>query len=494
MKKYFLLLTFIVIGFQATIAQDFDKIKKDIEDSNEDIQHEKRKLKAKTWDARAKVFIDAYLVNIRGLSFGMQARKTSENMFQNIEVFVGEPQKIEEAKGMEIWQYPNISLYIKDNALSYWKEKKVVDEKALFKASKAYKKAIEVDDEHGKGKYKEKSSTMKDIAELRSLLTNKAVNNFYAGEYDKASEAFGEALVLADFPREESDTAFNKGMIAYYAGQTAQSAKKYDEALEYYELSKKENYEVGSVEHGIFEIRIAKGDSIKAIEGATKAYEENPKAEQILYDIINYYLQKGDITKAESYIDLAIKKYPKNASLYIVKANTFFPVAEDYKKEYVKARKDADSLRKAAFRERYNKKENERLLNEQKEKEKEAIKIRENWDKTLLKVEDMLKQVQEMDKTNFEASFLLGISLYNRSEMAREEKGLIPYSEDKDGKKAEAKEIEQKKYLKEAAIEFEKAHKIKPKDRDVLQTLKSIYYKLQENEKYKIVKEKLENL
>ena len=88
----------------------------------------------------------------------------------------------------------------------------------------------------------------------------------------------------------------------------------------------------------------------------------------------------------------------------------------------------------------------------------------------------------------------MGIVHYNMADLITSEKNAIHYSEDTDGSKVAAKEAEIKTYWQKSAAEFEKASAIRPTDKDCLQNLKTLYYKLQDTQKWNEVKSKLEKL
>jgi len=495
MKRLQLTLAVLLFATISLVAQsEFDDAIKQLEKSDLEIKDPEKSGKLKTWEKRAKICTDAYLVNIRGLRFGMQAKKTEQNLFDNLEIFFGTPTKIETKDNLDYWYYPNVTLCIQDNTLSYWKEEKVVDKDALQKAVIAYREAIKIDDQSGKGSYKNKATTMKSIAELRGLFTTKAVNEYYAGDFANSAKSFSAALDLMDLPRETNDTTFSEGMAAHYGGESAFKALLNEDAKRLFRLSIDKNYLIGRSYHFLYDIYISENDSLKALEVIKEGFEKYPNEEQILYDVINYYLGKKQPEKAEEYLDIAIARYPENTSLYLVKANMYMTDYSASKASYLNKRKEADSLRKAAFRVRDNKKENDRLTKENENALAAAEKVKANWVKRHNDAENLLNQITTIDSKSFEAYFLKGVMYYDRADLAREEKNMIPFSEDKDGSKAAAKELEEKSGMTKSVENFELAHQINPKDKDVLQSLKSIYYKLGETEKYKIAKEKLENL
>lgn len=474
-----------------------DKSKNAIAKSDAEINDAKKNVLVKTWENRAKTFVAAAGVNTKGVGQGYQAAPSETNPFACLQTTNGEPKekKTEQISGeaYEVWVYPTINYYIKDNVVYYWKETYVADENALDKATEAYKKAIELDNTTGKGTYKDKKTTLDAIAALHDAYFSDGVNQYQLKNNKKAAADFEGALNAVNLVNGcKPDTII--GQTAYYAGITAYELGNKDKAEKFFNQSISKKFQIGGSYHYLYQINMDKGEKEKAINLAKSAYEKYPQEEQILYDVINYYLSNQQNAEAEKYLDQAIKKYPENKGLYLVKANMYVTTYRDTKDRYLKEKDEAKEKGKEAFRNRANAKEEARLRGEQEEKEKQAEASRKEYFSNCKKAEDIYNDLISKDPKYYEAYFMLGMVYYDKSEFAGNEKDMIPISEDKDGSKAKAKENEQQEAWRMSLKYFEKANEIQPTNKDALQNMRILNQKLGNYAKAKEIKDKLDNM
>lgn len=503
MKKIFLTFTMAAIMGSAfsqapaptDLKKAVDGAKAKIESSNKDIQDAKKGGVSKTWETRGKVFLEAAKVNTKNINAGMFAAKCDQSPFYNMELMMGAPSEKRQEKvsgeDYEVWVYPTINVYVQDNKVVLWKETYLADSDALDKASEAYKKAAELDP---KGAFKGKKTTMDAMRDLRTVYFNNGLNSYQFQDYKGAAKNFEGAYNLTDFPRDAKDTLLNDGQIAYYAALSYFQGGEKSKAEKLFKEAAGKNYQPGSCYHYIYQINSDNGKEAEAVKILHDAYEKYPQEEQILYDVINYYLGKKQTEEAEKYLDKAIQKYPTNASLYNVKAGMYVGQCADLLKQYQNEINKADSLRKAAFRNRSNAKEEARLNGEKDKIQAQATQTKAAYVKNQEKAVAAYNQAIAKDAKNFDAHYALGIVHYNMADLINIEKNAIPLSEDGDGSKAAAKEAEMKSYFLKSADEFEKASAIRPTDKDCLQSLKTVYYKLGDTAKWNDVKARIEKL
>ena len=476
----------------ADLQKNINDAKAKIAKSDADIQNPKNAAKVATWENRAKVFTDAATVNIKGVYAGMEAAKSQKNMFSNLEILVGNPtSKKPAADGIEVWEYPTIKFYVQDNQVQYWEETVTPDDKALDKAVEAYRKACDLDP---KGAVKSKKSTIDGIKNIKQIYTNNGINKYLLQKYDAAAADFEKALALSDFPKDPKDTSSIDGMIAYYGGLSAFQAKNYAKAKTFFNSSIDQKYEIGRSYHHLYLIKMEEGKKDEALKIIQDAYTKYPQEESLLYDVINYYTAEKEYDKAETYLNKAIEKYPDNLSVFGVKASIYVDQYTKSKDNYLKLRNEADSLKKLAFKNRMNQKENDRLTAASQAKLDEAQALRKEFDAQVAKAENTYKDMTKKDPKYFGAYFNLGLVAYDKSDMAKKEASLIAPSEDKDGSKSAAKQAEQKAACKESIQYFEKALEIQPNNKDVLQNLRMLHVQLGEYDKAKELKEKIEAL
>ncbi|MBR6279425.1 MAG: tetratricopeptide repeat protein [Bacteroidales bacterium] len=504
MKKIFLTLTVAAMAAtsvfsQAPTPQDskklIDNAKAKIENSDKDIQDAKKGSISKTWESRGKLLLESAKINTKGVNQGMYAAKCDQSPFFNLELMMGAPTEKKSEKigteDYEVWVYPTINYYIQNNQVMLWKETYTVADNALDKAVEAYRKADELD---AKGSFKSKKTTMEAAKELRTAYFTNGINAYQLLDYKTAAKNFESAYNLSDFPRDPKDTSLNDGQIAYYAALSAYQGDEKVKAEKLFKEAANKNYQPGGCYHYIYQINMDNGKEAEALKLITTAYEKYPQEEQILYDVINYYLGKKQTEEAEKYLDKAIEKYPSNASLYNVKASMFVTQCSDLSAKYANELNESDSLRKLAFRNRNNPKEEARVNAEKEKKQADAEQTKKDYLASMNKAVSIYNQAISKDAKNYDAHFALGIVYYSAADLVNNEKNSIPLSEDKDGSKTAAKEKEITKYWEQSAEEFEKASAIRPTEKDCLQNLKTLYYKLQNTAKWKEVKEKLEKL
>ncbi len=476
---------------QTDAKKAIEGYKAKIEASNKDITDAKKGGQTKTWENRGKLFVEAFRSNTKGVYATMPASKSDANLFNNLELIMGAPTEKKTEGAYELWVYPTVTYYIQNDQVQYWKETYVADPDALAKAVDAYKKAAELDP---KGAYKDKKPTMELIKDLRNALYNNGINSYMLKDYKTAAKDFAKALELRDFPRAESDTIIQDGQIAYYAALCANEDGDKAEAETMFKKAAELNYQISSCYHYIYLITKEKGDEAKAFQIISDAYKKYPKEEQLLYDVINYYLEKKQYNEAENYLNTAIKEHPDNLVLYSVKAsiyvNNYTALKDKYKADVDKI----SSLKKEAFRQRNNPKEKERVESEIAAQQKVADATKADYFANQKKAADCYKQMLAKDAKNYDGNFMLGILNYDKAEISQIEKDAIPMSEDKDGSLAAAKDKEIHACWKESCEWFEKAHKANPKEKNPLSNLKMLYYKLGDTANNARVKDLLDKM
>jgi tetratricopeptide (TPR) repeat protein len=261
---------------------------------------------------------------------------------------------------------------------------------------------------------------------------NKAIMAFTDDDYNKSVEYF--ELIL-----EATDTRVYKGVadtiITYNTALAAKNAGDHEKAARYFRKAIDLNYGGSDAYYLLKNEYITLEDSSAAIATLEEGFERYPDTSLILIEIVNYYLTSGDAAKGLRYLELAEKKESSNPSIYFAKGTLFEKVGED-------------------------------------EKALQAY-----------------KQALEIDPDYFNAHFNIGALHYNN---AVELYDIANSKEDLDEYNA-AKAVADKELAKTLPY-MEKAHELRPNDRPVLETLQTVYYRLQMMDKYEEVKAKLANL
>lgn len=256
-----------------------------------------------------------------------------------------------------------------------------------------------------------------------------AYNKFKDTLYDKALDLYELALLVESNKEvfKDIDTA-----NIYNAGLAAFNAKKYEKSVEYFKQAV--SYKYG----GYYPYTLMKnsymnlGDTTNALSTMKQAFEAYPGELSVIVDLVNFYLTTGQSAQAMSYLAVAKEKDPQNATFFFV----------------------------------------EGILLEKEGKFEESLT---SYNKAV-----------ELNPKYFDAYFNLGVLFYNKAvklfDQASNEKDDTKYNEIQ--KKAE-------ETLKQSIPYLEKAHEINPQDLGCAETLKSLYFRMQMNEKLQQLKQEM---
>ena len=313
---------------------------------------------------------------------------------------------------------------------------KKLDSDPLTKAWDAFQEVIKLDEK--------KHFTKKLKPQYKNLIidyTNKAIEYYNAEKFAEAVGAFEKVLALENNDIvTEGQAATVDTMVIYNTAIAAQRASMYDVAEKYCRETLKLNYEPAKTYAILSNVLKTKGDREGALKVLQEGFEKYPENEYMLIELINYYLLGSEPEKAEQYLDAAIKQNPENASYYEAKGSLYDKINEPEKAEAM-YRKTLE-LKPDDFVAQYS------LGNIE-----------------LNKVNDLLKKVQDIQDIK---KYNAGLETVY-TEFAK----VIPY--------------------------FEKARKLRPKDKNSLIILKELYFRLRDKDakymtKYKEVIETLKSL
>ncbi len=490
MKRVPLLISFVLlIGVAFCQAQQegptWEGLKKQKEKSDKNIQDPKRNVKVKTWSSRGKLYYDIYSFNTKNLYKGLK----DKGGINCAEIIVGKPEKIVTEGNNETWIYPRKKLFFKGGVLDSWEETEFIDKNSLTKAANAYLKADKIDE---KGKFKKSQEAKEGILKVRTALVNEGIENYKLNKYKIAYENISKSIIFFDFPRMKQDST-PKSAVHYYSGIIAHGAKMYDKSRVHFEESIKGDYEAGKSYHYYAETYAIAGDSATYIEKIKEAFDKYPDTEQIIVDLIKYYMDKYQPEKVIEYIDIAIKKNPLNASYYSAKASIYDNRSEENFTEYKQLKDEAHKEKKLAFKFRFDQKKKAEHEAKMKEADKKSESTKSIMEKNFDRAVELYDNSVGVDPKFFNPAFNLGRISYKKYERASWNSTYV-YKRHKDAALADKYTNEANEALKEAALKFETAHKVKPKDRTTLSLLRSIYYKLKNTEKVDYYKDLLEKL
>lgn len=266
---------------------------------------------------------------------------------------------------------------------------------------------------------------------LSGTFIQNAVNAYNEQDYETAFKNFKTSLEVKEMPifEGEIDTA-----IIFNTALTAQRIEKFDEAIKYYKKSIELGYGEGDTYALLADCYKSKGDNETYLNTLKEGFEKYPGNQSLLGAIINYYLLEAENSEgAFKYIELARQGDPNNPQFYSAEAHLYNKIGE-----YDKAV----------------------------EKYKEAIAL---------------------DPELFEAQYNLGVIFFNEGVELSDSANMIT-----DNAKYEAAKKKADEKFAESLPYIEKAHELNPEDQMIMQTLKTLYYRLQMDDKYEEISAKME--
>ncbi|MDR2928393.1 MAG: tetratricopeptide repeat protein [Cytophagaceae bacterium] len=312
----------------------------------------------------------------------------------------------------------------------------------ILQAAEYFQKAIERDnvgDEKGKGIGRTANEIKMAIMLFMPELQNVGVEAFNAEDFPLATKAFEKVSILSNDPLlqpAEQKGIMQDSIFTYYTALAAFRSENWEKAIEYFKKSIDVHYGEGDAILLLNDTYAAVNDTVNMIANLQKGSEVYPQDDRIIINLINLYLKTGQYEDALRYLDTAITKDPQNATFYFARG----------------------------------------FLHENRKKFDEA--------------EVEYKKAIELQGDYYEPLISLGVIYFNR--------GADKTQEIQDPKISaadyEAGIAQSNEFFKQALPYVERAEKVKPNEEVVLESLKSLYYRLQMMDKYDEVNRKLESL
>ena len=332
MKKVFL--TVLAVALVAVTAVQAQKVNKSalvskIEKSDADIADAKKGAKAATWINRGKAFYEAAIEPTKNLFVNMDAAM--------LKLAVGEPASTESVTLVnvpyEAWVYPWFTAYIKDGKIATWSQTQWVIEDAPAKAIEAYNKAYEMDPKTA-DKVKE---GLKQISDFCSQVGNTGIDT---GNYADAADAYALAFEAQSSPAHGNP----EPALLYYAGYLrtvdgAANPASFVIGADYLNkaLELGCNDEEGNIYYYLFHCYYGQKDAdkanvLKAKDALVAGIKKFPKNERILDGLVQLYTNPedsvGDPADLVALIDAAIESNPENVDLWFGRGRIFFALKQ----------------------------------------------------------------------------------------------------------------------------------------------------------------------
>ena len=315
MKKIFIALSLILsltmVSAQPKSAADAQKALTKAQTAAQDA---KKATKPATWIALAKAYVDAYDQPARNILTGTPQQEVK--LFLKDQQVLGTSQK-EGAEGMYIVDsYADKDLYYNGDGILefYLVTKPAAEGNLLGEAINALEKARENDP---------KGSKAKDINEMlesiHGKLSNEALSEYLAGNFDKASNIFKQAADCKKTVGQiDSLNIYYTALVSNLAGNTEQAAKFYNQCID---LGFFQN---GNTFSNLADVYRQMGDAEAQKSTLEKGFVSFPENNGILIGLINLYMESNeDPGKIFELLHSAQSLDPKNASLFSAEGNVY---------------------------------------------------------------------------------------------------------------------------------------------------------------------------
>lgn len=184
-----------------------------------------------------------------------------------------------------------------------------------------------VPDKKGKIKYKQRKKIMGDFKDMLEFYTLAGSYLYQESKYDEAYTAFSEYAQIVDLPmfaeNEKTsikvDSLYNQAK--YFAALAAIQAQKVELAMPLLEEIIKTDYKENI---GVYVLLadqyLAKADTAKYVSLLNEAIDRYPTSADLIGTLVNFYVGSGDYAKAIQYLDELIAGDPTNTEYLGVKA------------------------------------------------------------------------------------------------------------------------------------------------------------------------------
>lgn len=316
-------------------------------------------------------------------------------------------------------------------------ELQAVKEGSVLTAVESFEKSIEL------GSRKINMSEVKGHhAEMSMWAYQEGVNYYNEKDFGDAAKYFETCFdIKKDY--QQIDT-----MAAYNAGLAYKLAKNNTKAEELIKYCIETGYQVEQGYLDLLHMYKEAVDEEKYKSTLKEAREKLPNNQDIIQEEINVYLESQEYDKALVNLDQAIANDPSNKALIYARG-----IILDNQQSTLRADGKEDEANEA-----------------------------------YAKAEADYKKVVELDPEGFDGNYSLGALYYNRgAELLNEANNILDDAKYKVAKAAAEKQLT-------AALPYlEKAHALNAEDIDTMTSLKTIYARTNQTEKYDAMKEKLEN-
>ena len=199
---------------------------------------------------------------------------------------------------------------------------------ALVIAKESY---LTAKDRDTKGRYENEILT--GLSRVQILSSNNGINDYNSGTFDKAGNSFDLAAEIArNFDMVDTMAVYNSALCYEKAGMDDLAIARYYECAEI-------NYQVPNVFLFISTLYRNAGNDDAALETLQNARKDYPREQSLIIEELNIYLTSGDFEKAKSNLQLAAEQDPTNPVLWFSLGSVFDNLgnSEEAEAAYLKA-------------------------------------------------------------------------------------------------------------------------------------------------------------
>jgi len=333
---------------------------------------------------------------------------------------------------------------------------KALDTNALTVAYEGFIKASELD---VKGHYTE--DITKKLEYCSVYFVNQGVKDYSATKYESALTSFENAIAINSRPE------FNKidTLSIYNAALTCEKLKQKEKSVKYYRLLLDYKYGGAKIYSFLLNVLQTAKDNTARLEILKEGRLAYPDDNNLIIQELNYYIETGDKDKAIANLKAAIEMDGDNYNLYYALGSMYDQVGDFRNGE--NAYKKALELAEPAFSQSLEGYKASMGTEDESSSKANLNKVHDTYFSILynygaLHFNEGVKEIQKISSISDNA-------IYAREKKRAEERMVLalPY--------------------------LEKALELKPKDKNTITSLKDLYARVGDNEKWNKMQEKLHN-
>lgn len=313
-----------------------------------------------------------------------------------------------------------------------------LSEDPLNVAYNSYQKALELDP-----KYEYKDEIKASMMRINQNIFSDGLKSFNDKDYKTALAKFETILQLSP---NDTSAIVNCALAADKGGEK-------EKAVTYYEKLIGMGYIDPAIYSSLIHVYKDLGQTEKAAATLKSARIAFPNDNNFMIEELNVVLASGDDKKAAEMLDKAIKADPANASLYFAAGTVYDKLANP------RDAKGADLPKPA------------------------------NYSELVGKSADYYKDAITHNDKYFDAYYNLGALYFNQGAELANQANLLPLNKQKE---VDALNKQAAEKLKQAEPYLEKALQLEPKDMSTLQSLKTLYVRTEQTEKYNEIKKQID--